>query len=42
MVDAAGAVAWARMLTEDWVRQAAEAYAERLLSSAELLADSIA
>jgi hypothetical protein len=41
MVDAAGAVAWARMVTEDWVRQAAEAYAERLLSSAELLADSM-
>jgi hypothetical protein len=41
LVDAAGAFVWARMLTEDWVRQAAEAYAERLLASAELLANSM-
>jgi hypothetical protein len=41
ILDAAGAVVWARMVTEDWVRQAADAYAERLLSSAELLANAV-
>jgi hypothetical protein len=37
IVDAVGAMLWARMVTEDWVRQAADAYAERLLSSLERL-----
>lgn len=41
IVDAAGAVLWARMVTENWVRQAADAYAERLLSSAERLSSSV-
>jgi hypothetical protein len=37
VVDVAAAILWARMVTEDWVRQAADAYAERLLSSVERL-----
>ncbi len=36
-VDSILVVIWARVITEDWVRQAADAYAERLLSSAERL-----
>jgi hypothetical protein len=42
IVDATGAILWARMVTEEWVRQTADAYAERLLSSAERLPDSVA
>lgn len=41
VVDAISAILWARMVTEEWVRQAADAYAERLLSSAERLSASI-
>jgi hypothetical protein len=39
-IDSITAVIWARMVTEDWVRQAADAYAERLLASAERLPTS--
>jgi hypothetical protein len=41
ILDIADAVVWARMVTENWVRQAADAYAERLLSSAERLTNSM-
>jgi hypothetical protein len=37
IIDVAGSILWARTVTEEWVRQAARAYAEQLLSSAEQL-----
>jgi hypothetical protein len=40
-VDVVGTILWARMVTAEWVRQAADAYAERLLSSAERLSTSV-
>lgn len=38
LIDALTLVIWVRMVTPDWVRQAAFAYAERLIASVELLA----
>jgi hypothetical protein len=38
LIDALTLVIWVTMVTSDWVRQAAFAYAERLIASVELLA----